>query len=122
MCYKILRVFVVLITFPVLFLSCSKSEVATPAPIVPNLCSTINAKFSADISVIVQTNCATNSSCHAAGSVNGPGPLLNFTQINANASAIKTQVESKLMPKGATLSQADIDKIKCWVNSGALNN
>ncbi|MDP1762875.1 MAG: hypothetical protein Q8L07_03240 [Sediminibacterium sp.] len=103
-------------------MSCSKSEVATPAPIVPNLCSTINAKFSADISVIVQTNCATNSSCHAAGSVNGPGPLLNFTQINANASAIKTQVESKLMPKGATLSQADIDKIKCWVNSGALNN
>lgn len=121
MCYKNLRVSVVLITFTVLLLSCSKSEVAPPAA-TPNPCSTINAKFSTDVSVIIQSNCATNSSCHAAGSVNGPGPLLTYAQISANASAIKTQVESKLMPKGATLSQADIDKIKCWVNSGALNN
>ena len=87
-----------------------------------SFCTVENAKYSTDVSIIIQTSCATNSACHAAGSINGPGPLLNYTAVKNSASAIKIAVETRSMPRGSTLSDADINKIKCWVESGALNN
>jgi hypothetical protein len=86
-------------------------------------CGTINARFSADVSVIIQTSCAINNgACHGTGSLNGPGPLLNYNQVKTNAENIKAQVISRRMPLGSSLIQADIDKIRCWVEAGALNN
>lgn len=90
--------------------------------ITPSDCSTINAKFSSDVNPIIISTCAINSGCHGAGSVNGPGPLTSYTLISRAASDIKNAVVSKRMPLGSSLSDADINKIKCWVDSGALNN
>ncbi|MDI9876648.1 c-type cytochrome [Flectobacillus rivi] len=88
----------------------------------PNDCSGIEVKFSTNINPIIQSSCAFNSGCHGVGSVNGPGAFTDYAKISASANAIKDAVVSKRMPLGATLSDADIQKIKCWVSSGALNN
>ena len=85
-------------------------------------CTTINARFSLDINPIAENRCANNSACHGSGSVNGPGELLTYNQIKAAASLIKTAVETRRMPLGSSLSQSEINKISCWVNSGAENN
>jgi hypothetical protein len=109
-----------LLILVIFFSSCgNKKEILSPA----NACSTVGSKYSTDVSVILQTNCSiNNAACHGAGSINGPGPLLNYNQAKANANDIEIQVVSRRMPIGGTLSQSDIDKIGCWVDAGAPNN
>lgn len=87
-----------------------------------NDCSAVPGSFSADIMPILQSSCAINSGCHAAGSVSGPGPLTNYIQVQGAAADIKFAVQTRLMPLGSTLSNADIQKISCWVSAGAPNN
>jgi len=94
-----------------------KDEVVSPMD-----CGTTVVQFSTDVSPIIQTSCAINSACHGAGSVNGPGPLTSYPQISKAAIDIREAVVSREMPLGSTLSDASIQKIKCWVNSGALDN
>jgi hypothetical protein len=86
-------------------------------------CNTVTAKtFAADVSPIIASKCATNSSCHADGSTNGPGPLINYTAIfNARAS-IRSAVASGLMPKTGSITTAQKNSILCWIDSGAPDN
>lgn len=97
--------------------SCTKKK----DDIVNNSCSTTPG-FVTQVAPIIQTNCATNSGCHVSGSVSGPGPLTSYTLIKGAAERIKTAVVSRRMPLGATLSEADIQKIRCWVDAGAPQN
>jgi hypothetical protein len=92
-----------------------------PPPPQPSSCSTVSAKFSADVNPIIQNSCAIGG-CHGSGSNNGPGPLLTFDQIKNAASQIKNSVVNKTMPRGNTLSNAQIQAISCWVDNGASNN
>jgi uncharacterized membrane protein len=85
-------------------------------------CSTVEAKFAANVLPLIQTSCNLNSSCHASGSVNTGGPLTNFAQISAKAASIKGQVASGAMPKSGTLTAAQKAVITCWVDGGAQNN
>jgi len=87
-----------------------------------NSCEGINAKFTADVSLIIQTKCATGSGCHGAGSTNGPGELTSFNQIKNAASSIKNAVVSGRMPLGGSLSTTQVNQIRCWVDNGTLNN
>lgn len=109
-----------LVSLAAILNSCSnKKEILSAV----NTCSNTGSKFSTDVSPIIQTNCSINNgACHGSGSINGPGPLLNFNQVKAAAADIETQVVSRRMPLGSTLSQGDIDKIRCWVEAGAPNN
>jgi hypothetical protein len=85
-------------------------------------CSTVtNKAFTANISPIIQASCNV-AGCHAAGSVNGPGPLTNHAQVAASASTIRTAVSSGRMPQGSTLTTAQKNSILCWIDSGAPNN
>ena len=85
-------------------------------------CTGVASAFAANVNPIIQTTCATDATCHGAGSANGPGPLLNYTQISGAAVTIKTAVASGTMPKTGTLTTAQKNSIICWVNGGALNN
>ena len=85
-------------------------------------CSGVPALFGANVSGIISTSCATNSSCHGAGSANGPGPLLTYAQISGASSNIKVVVGNGTMPKTGTITTAEKNTIICWVNAGALNN
>ncbi len=116
------KLMVLLILITVIAIACSKGgdAVTTPPPTTLD-CSTIDSRYGAVVSVIIQNSCAI-SGCHNAGSFNGPGPLTNYTQVKASASAINGSVSAGTMPKGSSLSVAQKNAIACWVSSGALNN
>ena len=105
-------------------LGCSKSDDSnvSPPPTSTISCTGISPGFATDILPLIQAKCATNSGCHAAGSTNSGGPLTTYTQINARASNIKSQVSSGAMPQTGSLTTAEKSAIVCWVNNGALNN
>ena len=85
-------------------------------------CTGVASAFAANVNPIIQSTCATDATCHGAGSANGPGPLLTYTQISGASVIIKTAVSSGIMPKTGTLTTAQKNSIICWVNGGAPNN
>lgn len=110
----------------VVLIACSKSEPDntpdTPDPGTLD-CSTVTAKkFAADVSPIIESKCATNSSCHGSGSGNGPGALLNYTAIFNARVQIRTAVSTGIMPKTGSITTAQKNSILCWIDSGAPEN
>ena len=85
-------------------------------------CTGVASAFAANVNPIIQSTCATDATCHGAGSANGPGPLLTYTQISGASVTIKTAVASGTMPKTGTLTTAQKNSIICWINSGSPNN
>jgi len=85
-------------------------------------CSGPAKSFVTDVSPVFQTSCAINSGCHATGSGNGPGPLLNYSQIFNARADIRSAVASGHMPLNATLTASQKNAILCWIDNGAPNN
>jgi hypothetical protein len=85
-------------------------------------CTGVASAFAANVNPIIQSSCATDATCHGAGSANGPGPLLTYTQIFNARVAIKVAVGNGTMPKTGSLTAAQKSTIICWVDSGAPNN
>ena len=85
-------------------------------------CTGVASAFAANVNPIIQSTCATDATCHGAGSANGPGPLLSHLQISNARVAIKTAVANGTMPKTGTLTIAQKNSIICWVDAGAPNN
>ena len=85
-------------------------------------CTGVASAFAANVNPIIQSTCATDATCHGAGSANGPGPLLTYTQISNAAAMIKPAVANGTMPKTGTLTTAQKNSIICWINNGAPNN
>ena len=92
-------------------------------------CDTELMSFEADILPIVNEHC---TSCHG-GSTHSEGLLLeNYDQIKVAANDVSTnglinrieRVEGAVgsMPTNYRLPQCRINKIKAWVEQGALNN
>ena len=108
-------------SFPVVALlifinACSKKAEFTPD------CSGPAKSFTTDVSPVFQTSCAINSGCHATGSGNGPGPLVNYSQIFNARGGIRPEVASGHMPLNATLTATEKNAILCWIDNGAPNN
>ena len=74
--------------------------------------------FSTTISPIISSNCAI-SGCHNGSQF---PDFRNFSNIQSNASNIKSRTSSGSMPLGGSLTQQQKDNIACWVDDGALNN
>jgi len=82
-----------------------------------------SAKIAASINfstirTIIQTNCV-NGSCHGG---NVSPDFRENNNIANNAARIKSRTQSKSMPpasSGKSLSTQEIEKIACWVDSGA---
>ncbi len=85
-------------------------------------CSGVAKSFSTDVSPIIQTTCATGSSCHSAGSINGPGELRTYSEISNARADIRSAILSGLMPKTGSLTSSQKNSIICWIDNGALNN
>jgi hypothetical protein len=76
--------------------------------------------FETDIKPILEANCIL-SGCHNGDN----GAAINWTvfdNVKAKASGIKSRTTSKDMPRGGSISLAQIEIIACWVDDGALNN
>lgn len=84
-------------------------------------CATVPKSYANDVDPIVQSTCNT-AGCHNPGSVNGPGPLTNYTQLFNARSAVRTAIANGTMPKNMTLTTAQRNSILCWIDSGAPNN
>lgn len=85
-------------------------------------CSGTAKSWATDVAPIIQTTCATNSDCHGAGSLNGPGMLTNYSQVFTSRGSIRSAVASGLMPKDSKLTAAQKNAIVCWIDAGAANN
>jgi hypothetical protein len=94
----------------------------TKDPEVAVDCSGPSKSFATDVSPVFQTSCAINAGCHAIGNSNGPGPLLNYSQIFNARADIRSAVASRHMPLNATLTATQINAILCWIDNGAPNN
>ena len=45
-----------------------------------------------------------------------------YNDASSNANSIKSEVVSRRMPQGSSLTNEEIQAIRCWVDEGALNN
>ncbi len=85
-------------------------------------CTGAAKSFTADVNPIIQSTCATGSNCHAAGSVNGPGELLTYSEIAKASANIRAAVISGVMPKTGSLTASEKNTIICWIDNGSSNN
>jgi hypothetical protein len=99
--------------------SCSKTADADSNNAAVD-CSDGIKSFAADVNPIIQSTCATNSSCHAAGS--SEGALTTYQQVYDRRSTIYAEVKSGRMSKKGSLSVLQRNAILCWIKNGAQNN
>jgi uncharacterized membrane protein len=74
------------------------------------------ATFSANVKPIIDSRCV---SCH-----NGSRfpDLRTYDGIKNSAAIVKSEVSSRSMPQGSSLTNAQIQAIVSWVDDGAQNN
>ncbi len=97
-------------------LSCSKSKT------VANIDCSTSKSFAIDVLPVIQSTCSYSSSCHATGSIKGPGALVSYAQIYAARSSIRSSVTSGSMPENGSLTAAQLSAIVCWIDAGASDN
>lgn len=120
---KTFAFFVVLLFALTLLSKCSgkKDSVNSNPPGGGTDCSTIQAKFAANVYPIIQASCQ-GSGCHNNTDKANGHAWTTYAEIAANASAINAAVQSGAMPKTGSLTATQKNIINCWVNSGAQNN
>lgn len=96
--------------------ACSKSKTIADID-----CST-SKSWSSDVSPVIISSCSYSSGCHASGSNNGPGALVNYQQVYNNRAAVRSSVVSGRMPEKGSLSSSALSAIVCWIDAGAANN
>jgi len=89
-------------------------------------CDTVNMKYSANVQPIIAANCY---SCHGNGLSQNGVSLDSYAKVqqqvsNGKLMGVITHAPGYTpMPYGkAKLSDCDINKIKSWIDRGALNN
>ena len=115
----------VLIMFVVItgLFACSKTVDTTTNMTTSTVdCSGAAKSFSADVSPIIQSSCATGSSCHDSSSNNGPGELVTYTEIFSARAQIRSAVLSGAMPRSGSLTTAQKNSIICWIDNRSSNN
>jgi hypothetical protein len=118
-----MKTFIVIVCYLVLLAACSKD---TDDPVdIPgdrtDPCDVQKISFVSDVKPVIDASCAT-SGCHGASSLNGPGPLVTYSQIFNARSTIQSAVSSGRMPIGGSLSASSKSAILCWINNGAPEN
>ncbi len=105
-----------------ILINCTKDK--TTAPIVSNFITADcpdTIKFVKDIMPIISDNC---TSCHA----NGQSPQISdYATVSANAEKILNSFTGSnglpFMPQGGNaVNDSLIQKFKCWISQGKLNN
>ena len=106
------------IFFPLLvcavLMSCKKDELHTP------VCDGSNPTYDADISLIIDQNCI---QCHGANSSHGDFTTYNnMNSVITNGKFEQEVLTDQTMPQNGSLSQEQLNKIKCWVENGYPEN
>ena len=110
--------------------SCYYDKESELYPITTTTCDTTNAKFTAFVSPLISSSCAT-SNCHSATRQASGINLGTYTAIKNYITtqkatflgSIKHTSSYSQMPKdGAKLSTCEVTKIETWINAGMQNN
>lgn len=98
---------------------CSKDEEKT----TETACDNSNLTYNSGVSSIINASCNA-SNCHNTGSPHGGFTSYSGLQPTfSNGSFNNRVLVSQDMPQGsATLSQDQLNKIKCWVDNGFPEN
>lgn len=120
--------FLLVIILLVTIASCSKENEETlrgSGNTIP-ACDTVNMRLSSNVLPILTSNCF---GCHGNGRAMGGVNLDTYANIRQTATSgsllgVITHASGfSPMPKNAAkLSDCDINKIRAWINRGALNN
>ena len=79
-----------------------------------------NTSYATDVQLIIANSCNVTG-CHDGSNSTLPN-FSNFSEVQANASMIKSRTQSGNMPKTGSLTQEQKDIIACWVDDGAQDN
>jgi hypothetical protein len=112
-----MKAIIIVIVIILINTSCNSNDTNATAS-----CTGVDVSFTKDVATIITTSCATNSSCHATGSKEGPGPLTTYAQVFAARNDIQTSVSNGSMPRDGTLTSTQRNNIVCWIRNGAANN
>jgi hypothetical protein len=97
-----------------LIFSCKKKNKFTPT------CDGSAPTYTSYVSGIISSKCL---SCHGSGSADGDySTYAKLSAITTNGKFEKEVLTNQTMPKGSTLSEADMNKLKCWVENGFPEN
>lgn len=113
-----MKKYFILLVSTALISSCEYKKGQAPKPIevvVAGACDSV--KYSVDIQPILNTYC---TGCHSASP-----DFTNYvgTKLKVDDGTFKNRVITlKDMPLDGPLSQANLDKIQCWLDKGAPNN
>ena len=80
---------------------------------------TTGTSYATTIEPILEANCNL-SGCHGTGT--GARDWTIFNNVKTHAANIKTRTGNRSMPPGASITQAQIELIACWVDDGAPEN
>jgi hypothetical protein len=123
--------FAIAIAFSTIIVSCSKDNEQDinnnpPGGGGGNNCDTANMQYTRDVLPIISGSCY---SCHGNGNVSGGVSLGNYASVKTQADngnllhVINHDAGYPAMPQGGSkLSDCNINKIRSWINHGALNN
>jgi uncharacterized membrane protein len=99
---------VLISSFAVLVLACKKNQTFVP------VCDGSNPTYDADISLIISQNCV---QCHSNYST-----YAGLSSATSNGSFTKEVLTNQTIPQNSSLSEAQLNKIQCWVENGFLEN
>lgn len=100
----------ILLFLALVFSSCESHVVEDSSTCDPDI------SFAQDVNPIMVASCL---ECHSGTRF---PDLRTHDNINSNATIIKSEVVTRSMPQGSTLSDEQIELISCWIDNGALDN
>jgi hypothetical protein len=127
---KLSKLIVLLVCLSLVTWSCASDnldDLTKDDPIV-NTCDTSNVTFSGTVAPLTTTNCAIQN-CHMGNFPSAGYDLTTYEGVKAIVDkellfkVISHAAGVSAMPQGkAQLEQCDIDKVKAWIDAGALND
>ncbi|SEK50411.1 hypothetical protein SAMN04487910_0677 [Aquimarina amphilecti] len=111
---KIKNILIIVLGFSLL--SCERNVEEESGIITEELCDPA-ISFTTNIKPIIDNNCIR---CHGG---NQAPDLRTYENIRNNSERIRTEVVvNRTMPLGGSLSNDQIELVRCWIENGALNN
>lgn len=105
----------VIIVVSAAFFSCENNVEEESPNNEEELCNS-DISFTSKVKPIIDNNCIR---CHGGNQL---PDLRSYTRIKNNTERIKEQVVNRTMPQGGSLTSAEIELIRCWIENGAIDN
>ncbi len=107
-----IKLIVATLSIGLFVVSCKKKDKVT--------CDGSNPKYNTEIKSIINNNCMP---CHGpGGSDNNYSTYQTLLPTLNNGRFEKEVLTKKSMPQNKTMSNADLSKVRCWLDNGHLEN